>query len=144
MWFGRIDEEIRRHLLGGFLRCVEALDNLSCANFVKYTDDFGLSLGCTPATLPGQAAAVCRTDIKNRTIAFTREFCKLEEISGGRDSRVSVLIHEVTHFADVFGTGDPYYFFYRAKRAAVSDPEGVRNNADSYAGYVVWETSFLD
>ena len=143
-WFGRRDEDIRQHLLQAFPKWLTALNNLTCANFVRYTPAFGIAVGCTPAAPSGQAAAVCKSDTKSHTIAFTPEFCVLRDISGGRDSQLSVLLHEITHFEDVFGTADPYYFFSASKNAAMKDPDGVRKNAHTYAGYIVWDSHFHD
>lgn len=143
-WFGANDEETRAFLQTGLAKVISALAAMTGKNFIRYTPEFGESLGCTPSSPTNQIAAVCRTDIKNRTIAFTRLFCVVENISPGKDSKISTLIHEVTHFDDIFATYDHIYGFSSSRRVAGLGSTDVKTNADSYAGYICEGMIFPD
>lgn len=143
-WFGIDDDETRNFLRAGLGRVIAALGLMTPSNFVRYTPDFGESLGCTPSSPENQVAAVCRTDIKTRTIAFTRLFCSMDDISAGRDSKISTLIHEVTHFDDILGTNDDKYGLYLSRRLAKSSAAASKTNADNYAGYICEGMIFPD
>ena len=136
VWFGIDDEEMRKFLQAGLAKVISALAAMTKKNFVRYTPDFGESLGCTPSSPVNQTAAVCRTDIKTRTIGFTRLFCVVAPISPGKDSKISTLIHEVTHFEDILDTYDHRYGFELSKKFSKSELHMVKSNADSYAGYI--------
>lgn len=143
-WFGKHDDETRIFLQTGLKKGVLLLKGLSRKNFIKFTDDFGRALGCSPSSPHGQAAAVCKTDVATHTIAVTDSFCVLRPTSGSTDSKLSVLVHEMTHFIDVFGTDDPVYFMGESLKLAETDAETPRKNADSFAGYVVWDMAYPD
>jgi peptidyl-Lys metalloendopeptidase len=50
----------------------------------------------------------------------------------GTDSRAGTLVHEMSHFTVVAGTGDHAYGQTNAKNLARSNPASARNNADSH------------
>lgn len=135
-WFGVADEETRALLRTGLAKLIAALAVMTSKNFVRYTPDFGEQLGCIPSSPEDQVAAVCRTDVQTRTIAFTRRFCGISEISPNKDSKISILIHEVTHFDDIFGTHDHKYGLHVSRILATKDAVKTKTNADSYAGYI--------
>ena len=144
IWFGIDDAEIKKFLQAGLTKVISALTAMTARNFVKYTPDFGLSQGCTPSSPENQIAAVCRTDLTARTIGFTRLFCAIEAISPAKDSKISILIHEVTHFEDMFATYDHKYGFHASKLLSANDTILTRTNADSYAGYICEGMIFPD
>lgn len=135
-WFGVADEETRAFLRTGLAKLIAALAVMTGKNFVRYTPDFGEQQGCIPSSPEDQVAAVCRTDVQTRTIAFTRRFCGISEISPNKDSKISILIHEVTHFDDIFGTYDHKYGLHVSRMLATTDAVKTKTNADSYAGYI--------
>ena len=144
VWFGIDDEKTRDLLLVGLAKVTAALAAMTAKNFVRYTPDFGKQLGCTPNSPQGQVAAVCRTDTQTRTIAFTRLFCIMNDIAPERDSQISTLIHEVTHFEDILGTYDLKYTMYESRALAKTDALKTRTNADSYAFYICEGMIFTD
>jgi hypothetical protein len=134
-WFGLADEEMRTHLRTGLTNCRFVLLELTCANFVRYVPGWGPNVGCRPAN--GNAVAqVCPTDTGHHLIAITEAFFELLEMSPSKDSQVSTLIHEVTHFRDTFSSEDLRYGL-NASRRYNSVPQLARINADNIAGYVV-------
>ena len=135
-WFGRADEEMRDYLYRGLGSCHFLLLELTCANFVRYSPDWGTNVGCAAAGDKAEPVAqVCPTD-KKRTIAINEGFFQLLRISPSKDSQLSTLIHEVTHFRDTFDSKDLRYGLNGA-RYFTSVPQLARVNADNLAGYVV-------
>ncbi|WP_322060333.1 M35 family metallo-endopeptidase [Paraburkholderia sp. J63] len=58
--------------------------------------------------------------------------------SADSDSRVSTVIHEVTHFSDTMATKDnKYTIAYTIRDWAQANSDLAMNNADSVAGYIV-------
>lgn len=145
-WFGLANEPMRQYLQQGFRACERVLNNLTCANFIRYSDISQKKLVCTfPSEIDsGTVAAVCKPDTVTHTIAFTAEFCDLREFSAESDSKLLTLIHEVTHFNDCFASMDTVYKMKESRKAAASNAAGMKTNADSLAGYVVWGESYVD
>ncbi|MGC3023851.1 M35 family metallo-endopeptidase [Burkholderia sp. DN3021] len=55
------------------------------------------------------------------------------------DSRLSTLIHEVTHFVDTFGSSDPRYGLDPTATAwARANPDLALRNADTLTGFVIY------
>ena len=52
---------------------------------------------------------------------------------------VSTLIHEASHFKDTLGTQDHVYYMFKSLQLATTNPELTLDNADSIAGYVIYE-----
>ena len=129
--------------LSGVLRGLEA------RNFVRWSPDALKHVGCVNPrpNLNGVVAQVCAPDIKTRTIVIALSFCDLRRTTRGYgtdifydgDSQLLTLIHEVTHFIDVFGSADAWYKtdVARAQIFITSDLRKARNNADSLVGYIV-------
>jgi hypothetical protein len=144
MWFGAADENIRDYLHQGLTACLQILRNLEPKNFVRYTEGGKLAT-CVMGSAIGVAAAVCKPDIATRTIAIALDFCTLEhdnkinsatgEAMDG-DSRLLTLLHEITHFDDVFGSFDHWYTT-RASRSHANEQVKARSNADTLAAYIV-------
>lgn len=51
---------------------------------------------------------------------------------------VSTLIHEVSHFNDTMSTRDHRYFISKCLTFGSENPNQAINNADSIAGYVIY------
>jgi Lysine-specific metallo-endopeptidase len=141
-WFGVADPSMREYLQKGLASCESVLKSLTCKNFVRLTDE-GKELGCiVPRHDQSTLAMVCKPDIATRTIAINVSFCTLRDVSANQDSKLSTLIHEVTHFDDIFGSLDTLYYLSQSRAAAQANSAGMKANADSIAGYVVWDEVF--
>lgn len=141
-WFGVADLPMRDYLQKGLVACESVLRDLTCKNFVRLTDE-GKELSCiVPKHDHSTLAMVCRPDIATRTIAINVSFCTLRDVSANQDSKLSTLIHEVTHFDDVFGSLDTLYHLGQSRAAARTNAASMKTNADSISGYVVWDEVF--
>lgn len=139
-WFGRSDESARVTLIKGLPRIAAVLRDLSPANFVRSSPDRDRTLGCTPNPVGDQqeAAHVCAPDTATHTISISPKFCSMRHWSADADSRVSTVIHEVTHFTDTMATKDnKYTIAYTLRDWAQENSDLSLNNADSVAGYIV-------
>lgn len=143
-WFGISNQSIREHLQKGLTACQRVLEGLGSENFIRYSEANRKNLGCIFLSDPvTTVAAVCKPDTATRTIAIGLSFCDLPEnmliydtdIIRDGDSKLLTLIHEVTHFDDVFGSFDTWYGTKHA-RGHAEDPRS-RINADSIAAYVL-------
>lgn len=144
IWFNSSSDELRDFLLKGIAATIASLRALRAKDFVQYSDE-NIKLGSCYGSVvdPEAAASVCPVDITNKRIMIAPKFCGLSrdkrnpyngEIGDG-DSQLLTLVHEVTHFKDVFGSNDNFYTTYRSIKY-VEDP-GIRFNADSLAAYII-------
>jgi peptidyl-Lys metalloendopeptidase len=141
-WFGRDDEGTRTYLKTGFESVRRVLSDLKPEHLIRRDSEEDRAIGCAPGIgdLEHESAHVCGPNITHRRIAISMQFCTtLTDYRMFSDSRVSTLIHEITHFVDTFASKDPMY--------AISTPLalwGQRNselavaNADSLAAYVIY------
>lgn len=139
-WFGRNDEPAHTILLNGLPRIAAVLRDLSPANFVRTDGDRDKATGCmaNPAGTGQEAAHVCAPDTATHTISISPQFCTMRHWSADSDSRVSTVIHEVTHFFDTMATKDnKYTIAYKIRDWAQANSDLALNNADSVAGYIV-------
>ncbi|WP_321902269.1 M35 family metallo-endopeptidase [Paraburkholderia tropica] len=139
-WFGRNDETARTILLNGIARVSAVLRGLSPANFVRTGSDRDRATGCmpNPARSGQEAAHVCAPDTATHTISISPLFCTMRHWSDNADSRVSTVIHEVTHFLDTMASKDHQYTIaFTLRDWAQSNSDLALNNADSVAGYIV-------
>ncbi len=141
-WFGVADQSMREYLQSGLSACVRVLKGLGCKNFIRLTES-GTRLSCiVPNHDKSTVAMVCKPDVHTHTVAINISFCEVRLLSANQDSKLSTLIHEVTHFNDTFGSFDTVYYLEQSRSAAKQDPKGMKTNADSIAGYVVWNEVF--
>jgi len=140
-WFGKSDSATRDYLAGGLSRIRQVLAELTPSNFVRYSEAAMAHVGCVSDSKKklGVVAEVCAPDTATHTIAIHLDFCELRDFAYSMDSQVSTLIHEVSHFHDTMSTGDPVYFMRKCRDLAKSSPEITLHNADSIAGYVIYE-----
>ncbi|MET3915745.1 putative Zn-binding protein involved in type VI secretion [Variovorax sp. OAS795] len=141
-WFGNNDPSVREYLHNGLSACERVLRGLEGKNFVRYSLTALKHVGCTIESPRGVVAAVCKPDTQSRTIAIHIDFCQLRRTSAKFDSQLSTLVHEVTHFNDTFGSFDTINHLGASLQAAKTAPESVKTNADSIAGYVVWDEPY--
>jgi len=138
-WFGRCDDSTRLRLLAGLTAIARVLRDLTGFNFTRWDSDRYRYIGCVPNTnRSGVAASVCAPDIATHTIAIHQDFCTMREFSWDKDSVVSTLIHEASHFSDTMGTRDWRYFMNECVTFGQENPDQAIENADSIAGYVVY------
>ncbi|WP_165841087.1 hypothetical protein [Comamonas sp. JNW] len=144
IWFNSSSDELRDFLLKGIAATIVSLRALRAKDFVQYSEE-NINLGSCRGSVvdPEAAASVCPVDITNKRIMIAPKFCGLSrdkrnpyngEIGDG-DSQLLTLVHEVTHFKDVFGSNDNFYSTFRSIKY-VEDP-GIRFNADSLAAYII-------
>jgi hypothetical protein len=148
VWFRRSDEEVRDFLSKGVGNTIRVLKELKAENFLPSTAENISSLTkCTIYENPdGVKGAACPTDTIEHRIFLTLEFCELRPTSfvygtntlTERESQLSVLVHEVTHFNDVFRSKDILSNIRGAREQAAPD---MVLNADSLAGYILGVTN---
>ncbi|WP_407668528.1 M35 family metallo-endopeptidase [Paraburkholderia dilworthii] len=85
-------------------------------------------------------ASVCKPDSVRRMIAIYPHFCTSPEAQLWRGCKVLTLIHECTHFTDVFDSNDGMYgISIRLSFWAQTNPDHAIRNADSLTCYVGFE-----
>jgi hypothetical protein len=141
--------DLRPYLKTGMQSLERVLRGLEAKNFVRWSPTALKHVGCiNPAPdLKGVAAQVCKPDIRTRTIAIAFVFCDLRSSTrifgtdsfGEGDSQLLTLIHEVTHFEDVFNSTDDWNHTRNAKDLLASTKrlDIARINADSIVGYIM-------
>jgi len=138
-WFGRTDEGTRRILLTGLTAITEVLKSLTGHNFTRWDSERFKHIGCVPnPNQSGVAASVCSPDTATHTIAIHVDFCTMRDFSWEKDSMISTLIHEASHFDDTMGTRDHRYFMEECLTFGAENPNQAINNADSIAGYIIY------
>ncbi|CAG9191156.1 TPA: hypothetical protein QDB24_003987 [Burkholderia vietnamiensis] len=138
-WFGRSDDATRATLISGLSAIVRVLNKLTGSNFMRWDGARYQYIGCVPnPNTSGVVAEVCSPDTATHTIAIHADFCTMRDFSWEKDSVVSTLIHEASHFSDTMGTKDHRYFMDKCLTLGTENPEQAINNADSIAGYVIY------
>ncbi|WP_080415911.1 M35 family metallo-endopeptidase [Burkholderia ubonensis] len=138
-WFGRSDEGTRIKLIHGLTAIAGALKALTGFNFTRWDSERFAYIGCVPnPNKSGVVASVCAPDTATHTIAIHQDFCTMRDFSWEKDSIVSTLIHEVSHFHDTMGAKDHRYYMNECVNFGSESPDLAINNADSIAGYVIY------
>ncbi|MBR8265944.1 peptidase M35 [Burkholderia cenocepacia] len=141
-WFNRCDENTRQYLLDGFSRHLSILKTPTPHHFVRSDPNLDRMLGCVPnmVDIDNEAAHVCGPNTERRLISIAMKFCTgLRDQNMFGDSRLSTVIHEVTHFVDTFGSGDPRYGLDPTAAAwARANPDQALRNADTLTGFVIY------
>ena len=143
LWFNTSDNEIVPFLQRGVEATERVLRQLTPKNFIPYTEESIAATGCDPVINTNAVAAVCAPDTSEHRIMIALKFCGLrrdnvnfdKKIVEDGDSQLLTLVHEVTHFKDVFGSHDNYYTTWSSlKNVNQSD---IKLNADSLAAYIL-------
>jgi hypothetical protein len=144
-WFGIADQNTREYLQNGLNACVRVLKELEPRNFVRYAEG-GKLISCVMPSALGTVAAVCKPDTATHTIAIALGFCQLkentlifgtDEMSQG-DSQLLALIHEITHFDDIFSSEDTWYGTTNSKNHVMGgNPAKLLANADNLSAYIL-------
>lgn len=138
-WFGRGDDGTRAILVNGLAEIVRVLKELTAYNFTRWDSERYTYIGCVPnPNESGVVASVCSPDTATHTIAINPDFCTMRDFSWEKDSIVSTLIHEVSHFDDTMGTKDHRYYMNECINFGGESPDLAIHNADSVAGYVIY------
>ena len=141
-WFNRCGEKTRQYLLDGFSRHLSILKTLTPHHFVRSDPNLDRMLGCVPnmVDIDNEAAHVCGPNTERRLISIAMKFCTgLRDQNMFGDSSLSTVIHEVTHFVDTFGSGDPRYGLDPTAAAwARANPDQALRNADTLTGFVIY------
>ncbi|SOY50697.1 conserved hypothetical protein [Cupriavidus taiwanensis] len=137
-WFGTTDATAGDEIAAGLQRMNIVLSSLTPANFIRYSPESMRHVGCVSREHNvGTVAEVCAPDTATHTIAIRLDFCTLRPRHPSFDSQLLTLVHEVSHFTDVFGSLDHWYSTHKAKaRARMQDARTIEN-ADNIAGYIV-------
>jgi len=142
-WFGKGDDKTRRYLLSGFERVSTTIKSLAPASLVRSDPNTDRILGCTPnlKDLDREAAHVCAPNTTRKLISIGMKFCSgLRDEDEHHDSRISTIIHEITHFKDTFASEDHMYSISTPLALwGQHNPELALTNADSLAGYVLYD-----
>ncbi|WP_330996026.1 M35 family metallo-endopeptidase [Burkholderia stagnalis] len=138
-WFGRHDEDTRAKLINGLTAITRVLKGLTGYNFTRWDSERHVHIGCVPnPNKSGVVASVCSPDTETHTIAIHLDFCSMRDFSWDKDSVVSTLIHEASHFSDTMSTKDHRYFMNQCLTFGAENPDQAINNADSISGYVIY------
>ncbi|MEJ5029342.1 MULTISPECIES: M35 family metallo-endopeptidase [unclassified Comamonas] len=143
-WFGSAEGDIRDYLLPIVSSVLRVLRGLRVEDFLPYDTAHTRLVGCSGHIDPSADAAVCPIDTMGHRILLASEFFKKDPFNRiygtqeflPRDSQLSILLHEITHFRDVAASNDSYYGIRNAK--SISDKTNqAKINADSLAAYIL-------
>jgi len=112
-------------------------------NFAKLVDTLSsdiLTFDCSTCLRPWHFAYVVPSQTSSKVVFLCNYFWRTSML--GVDSKAGTIVHEVSHFLDVAGTGDYAYGHLMAQDLAKATPEYAVTNADSYE-YFAENTPFL-
>lgn len=137
-WFGRSDDTTRGLLQAGLPRLLDVMQNLKPENIIRWDKQKERNITCTVLPDTGSTdAAVCKPDSARHIIAIYPHFCTSPRSQLWHGCQVLTLIHECTHFTDVFdSTDDMYGVSIGLSFWAQDNPSKAIRNADSLACYV--------
>lgn len=137
-WFGRSDANTRGILQTGMPKLLQVMKDLKPENIIRWDQQKQRNITCTIFPDNGNTdAAVCKPDTARRIIAVYPHFCTSPRSELWHGCQVLTLIHECTHFTDVFDSGDPMYgISIGLSFWAQSNPDQAIQNADSLTCYV--------
>ena len=140
-WFGRCDDQTRTTLQRGMPKLLDAMQKLKPENVIRWDQQKQRNITCSVFPDNGYTeASVCKPDSVRRIVAIYPHFCTSPNMQLWRECQVLTLIHECTHFSDVFdSTDDMYGVNVGLTFWAQSNPEKAIRNADSLACYVGFE-----
>jgi hypothetical protein len=140
-WFGSSSDDVRAALTVGMPILLDVMRNLKPENVVRWDVQKRRNITCTIFPDNGSTdAAVCKPDTVKRIIAIYPHFCTSPDAQLWKGCKVLTLIHECTHFTDVFDSNDEMYgVSIGLSFWAKSNPEKAIKNADSIACYVGFE-----
>ncbi|WP_454725471.1 MULTISPECIES: M35 family metallo-endopeptidase [Cupriavidus] len=144
LWFGNAREDTRERLRGGLRRIREIMRSLTDKNYERQTKEALARVGCVPRARDGEisaSASVCKPD-GTYTIFIGEIFCEMpdeanrnSDIPSNIDSKLTTLIHEVSHFPYAMNSEDKFSNIKWSQIQAARDVFCL-DNADSIAAYV--------
>ncbi|WP_321905693.1 M35 family metallo-endopeptidase [Paraburkholderia tropica] len=140
-WFGSSSSDVRTALSAGLPRLLDVMRNLKPENVIRWDEQKQRNITCTIVPDNGSTdAAVCKPDSAKRIIAIYPHFCTSPDALLWKGCKVFTLIHECTHYTDVFDSNDEMYgVSIGLSFWAKSNPEKAIRNADSITCYVGFE-----
>lgn len=137
-WLGRSDNATRSILQAGLPRLLQVMKDLKPENIIRWDQQKQRNITCTIFPDNGSTeAAVCKPDTAKRIIAIYPHFCTSPRSQLWHGCQVLTLIHECTHFTDVFDSNDEMYgVTVGLSFWAQDNPDKAIRNADSLACYV--------
>ncbi|MHA7682178.1 M35 family metallo-endopeptidase [Cupriavidus sp. PET2-C1] len=145
LWFGNAREDTRETLRDGLARMREIMRGLTDRNYERYTVEGLARAGCVPRAKDGElppAAAVCKPD-GTYTIFIGDIFCRTDAEANSihgvpfdKESKLSILMHEVSHFPLAMNSVDDWSSLKMSKERAAARDEFCIVNADNIAYYV--------
>ncbi|WP_250472190.1 M35 family metallo-endopeptidase [Caballeronia sp. GAFFF1] len=137
-WLGRSDDVSRAVLQAGLPKLLSAMDDLKPENIIRWDAQKQRNITCTIFPDNGSTdAAVCKPDTARRMIAIYPHFCNSPRSQLWHGCQVLTLIHECTHFTDVFDSIDAMYgVSVGLSFSAQENADKAIRNADSLASYV--------
>lgn len=140
-WFGDSSDSIRSVLAAGLPKLLSTMQNLKPENVIRWDEQKQRNITCTIFPDNGSTdAAVCKPDTEKKIIAVYPHFCTSPDAQLWKGCKVLTLIHECTHFTDVFGSVDAMYgVSIGLSFWAQDNPDKAIQNADSLACYIGFE-----
>ncbi|MGO4765724.1 M35 family metallo-endopeptidase [Cupriavidus sp. 2KB_3] len=144
IWFAEATPRIRSRLQGGLQRMRDITLGLTETNFERFSKENLAAVGCVPAAKDGEepaTASVCKPD-KSFTIFIGTKFCYLSEVRRTNgvpldvDSKLTVLVHELSHFPAAMDTNDLFSNIRAGRWMATRQNKFLIENADNIAAYV--------
>ncbi|SCU75065.1 conserved hypothetical protein [Cupriavidus necator] len=145
LWFGDTSNKTRDTLREGLVRVREIIRGLRERNFERHSPENLARAGCVPRARAGElesTASVCKPD-GTYTIFVGPIFCRLanernslDGVPFDQESKLTVLIHEVSHFPNAMNTDDKWYSMQMSRIKAKNRDAFCINNADNIAYYV--------
>lgn len=145
LWFGHTSGNMRKTLRDGLTGIRDVMGSLREKNFERHSEEGLRRVGCVPRARDGEieaTASVCKPD-GTYTIFVGPKFCRLdyeqnspEGIPFDSDSKLTVLIHEVSHFPEAMNSEDKWYNILLARLRAKARNQFCIVNADNIAYYV--------
>jgi len=140
-WFGSSSDNVRAVLMDGLPKLLAVMQNLKPENVIRWDQQKQRNITCTIFPDNGSTdAAVCKPDTERRIIAIYPHFCTSPDAQLWKGCKVLTLIHECTHYTDVFNSDDAMYgVSIGLSFWAQNNPDRAIQNADSLACYVGFE-----
>ncbi|CAJ0819913.1 MULTISPECIES: M35 family metallo-endopeptidase [Ralstonia] len=145
LWFGDDSETVRQTLNDGLTRMRGIMRGLTEKSFVKFSPEGVRAAGCLPRGKEGDApaaASVCKED-GTYTVFIGSEFCDkdpdeitLHGVPKDVESKLTIFIHEVSHFPAAMNAEDHFYGMMPSRVRAKARDEFCLSNSDSIAYYV--------
>jgi hypothetical protein len=123
-WFGNADEGAKQIIIHRIERELNLFESLNEQDFEELQDEF----------LRRKTYAMVSPEDKRHNIFWGDKFWSRERMD--ERSRVTVLVHEVSHFLDIGNTCDFDYGIEKCQGLAKKHPGKALHNADTFAFFI--------